>query len=68
MVEKIKNDLFSVQEAAEFLGISKSTIYRYISDGRLSAYRLGQKRLIRIKRQDLDKLLIPINPSEGENS
>ena len=68
MAEKIKNDLFSVQEAAEFLGISKSTIYRYISDGRLSAYRLGQKRLIRIKRQDLDKLLIPINPSEGENS
>lgn len=68
MAEKINKELFSVQEAAEFLGISKSTIYRYISNGQLLAYRLGKKRLIRIKWQHLDKLLIPINPGKGENS
>ena len=61
MTEKMQKELFSVQEAAKFLGISESTIRRYVSDGRLLAYRLGDERLIRIKRQDLDKLLSPIN-------
>ena len=61
MAEEMQKELFSVQEAAEFLGVSESTIRRYVSDGRLLAYRLGDERLIRIKRQDLDKLLSPIN-------
>ena len=61
MAEEMQKELFSVQEAAEFLGVSESTIRRYISDGRLLAYRLGDERLIRIKRPDLDKLLSPIN-------
>jgi len=56
----MKKELFSVQDATEFLGVSESTIRRYIADGRLSAYRLGNERLIRIKRQDLEKLLSPI--------
>lgn len=66
MVEEMHNELFSVQEAAEFLGVSESTIRRYIYDGQLLAYRLGNGRLIRIKRQDLEKLLSPINPSNSD--
>lgn len=66
MVEEMQNELFSVQEAAEFLGVSESTIRRYIYDGQLLAYRLGNGRLIRIKRQDLEKLLSPINPSNSD--
>ena len=61
MAEMMQKELFSVQEAAEFLGISESTIRRYISGGQLLAYRLNNDRLIRIKRQDLEKLLSPIN-------
>jgi len=68
MAEMMQKELFSVQEAAEFLGVSESTIRRYISDGRLLAYRLGDERLIRIKRQDLDKLLSPINHGSDEES
>ncbi len=66
MAEEMQKELFSVQEAAEFLGVSESTIRRYVSDGRLLAYRLGDERLIRIKRQDLDKLLSPINAGNDE--
>jgi len=66
MAEKVQKELFSVQEAAEFLGVSESTIRRYISDGRLLAYRLGDERLIRIKRHDLGKLLSPINVGNQE--
>jgi excisionase family DNA binding protein len=66
MVEDTQKELFSVQEAAEFLGVSASTVRRYISDGRLLAYRLGNERLIRIKQQDLYELLSPINNSNSE--
>jgi len=55
----------SVQEAAEFLRVSQTTIRRYISSGRLPAYRVGAERLIRIKHEDLVGLLSPIKrPSE----
>ena len=66
VVDEMRKVLFSVQEAAEFLGVSESTIRRYISDGRLLAYRLGEQRLIRIKRQDLEKLLSPINARNND--
>jgi excisionase family DNA binding protein len=64
----MQKELFSVQEAAEFLGVSESTIRRYISNGHLVAYRLNNDRLIRIKQQDLEKLLAPINPGNDEES
>lgn len=60
MNEETQKELFSVQEAAEFLRVSETTVRRYISDGRLPAYRLGDERLIRIKRQDLAGLLSPL--------
>ena len=66
MVEEIQRELLSVKEAAQFLGVSESTVRRYISDGRLLAYRLGNERLIRIKRQDLYELLSPINNCNNE--
>ena len=66
MAEQKLNELFSVQEAAQYLGVSENTVRRYILDGRLSAYRLGNERLIRIKRQHLEKLLTPIMPGNDE--
>lgn len=56
-------ELFSIQEAARFLAVSESTVRRYISCGRLLAYRLGNERLIRIKQRDLEALLFPVNPA-----
>jgi len=67
MAQQTIKELFSVQEVAKFLGVSENTVRRYILDGRLSAYRLGSGRLIRIRREDLEGLLIPIKPgNDGE--
>jgi len=49
----------NVKEAAAKSGMSEATIYRWISDGRLPAYRMGLRQ-IRIKKDDLDALLTPI--------
>jgi excisionase family DNA binding protein len=43
--------LFTAVEAAEQLGISRSTIYGLINCGRLRSVRIGAAR--RIRRQDL---------------
>lgn len=66
MAKNKLKELFSVQEVAEFLAVSEGTIRRYISDGRLPAYRLGNERLIRIKRQDLERLLSPLSSGSDE--
>ena len=48
-------DVLNVKQAAEYFGCSTDTIRNRIEDGSLPAYRMG-KRLIRIKRADLEKL------------
>lgn len=50
--------------AADFAGVSVKTIRRFIADGRIPAYRLG-KRVIRIRRSDLEALFVPIEPNEA---
>ena len=55
-----QKELLSVKEAAEFLGLSVSTIRRYIYDRRLPAYKIAGERLVRIRREDLEALLDPM--------
>ena len=43
---------FSVQEAANLLGINKPTLYRFIHTGQLPSYRIGRRRLIRAESLD----------------
>lgn len=43
------------QEAARYLGVTARTLYRFIDEGKLPAYRLG--RVIRLKVDDLDAFL-----------
>lgn len=57
--------LLSVDQAADALGCTSRTIRRYISDGRLTGYRVGP-RLIRIDAAELDRLLRPI-PTAGRS-
>jgi excisionase family DNA binding protein len=40
------------QEAARYLGVTPRTLYRFINDGRVAAYKIG--RVIRLQRADLD--------------
>jgi excisionase family DNA binding protein len=43
--------LFSVKEAAGFMGVHEMTVRKWIYSGRIRAYRAG--KLIRIKEEDL---------------
>lgn len=43
------------QEAARYLGIAPRTLYRFINDGRVAAFKFG--RVIRLRRADLDAFI-----------
>ncbi|MFA6046807.1 MAG: helix-turn-helix domain-containing protein [Phycisphaerales bacterium] len=47
-------------EAAEYLGCSPRTIRNYIASGRLPAYRVKGSKLLRVRRTDVDALLVRI--------
>jgi len=49
----------SLDEAAEYLGVTPRSIRRYIAEGRLPGYRLGKKQ-IRVRTSDVEALLTPI--------
>ena len=53
-----EREFYTVTEAARLLDVSRTTIWRWINDGRLGAYRVGG-RTIRIRRQDVRKMLRP---------
>jgi len=45
----------STGEAADRLGITPRTLYRFIDEGQVAAYRFG--RVIRLKATDVDKFI-----------
>ncbi|MAW72490.1 MAG: DNA-binding protein [Acidimicrobiaceae bacterium] len=45
----------SSKDAAEHIGVTRRTLYRFIDEGRIPAYRLG--RVIRLKRSDVDAFI-----------
>ncbi len=47
------NRLLTMDEASEYLGISKLTLYGWVSARRLGFVKVG--RLVKFKQQDLDK-------------
>jgi excisionase family DNA binding protein len=49
----------SIATAANILGCHVRTVRRYISDGRLTGYRMGP-RLIRVDMAEVEAMLSPI--------
>jgi excisionase family DNA binding protein len=47
---------FTVEEAAEYLCVSRRTIYKLTKEGRLPAFRIGKERHRRFRKEDLDKV------------
>jgi len=49
---------YSIAEVAALLGVSRVSVWRWISAGRLPVSRLGH-RTVRVKREDLAKIVLP---------
>jgi len=58
-------EIFTPQQAADYLQVDKETIYRYIRQGKLVASRLG--RTYRIPRRSIDLLLWATRTREDIN-
>ena len=52
----IAKEWFTVEEAAGYLSVYKRIIYKLIKEGRLPAFRIGQERHRRFRKEDLDKV------------
>lgn len=57
-------DLLTVEQAAQYLQVSQSSIRSYIRQGRLQAYRIAGKRKVLIPRTALLALLEPARPKK----
>lgn len=60
------HDRLTMAEASAYTGCSERTLRRYVSAGRLSAYRVGPRRLV-FRVADLDALVQPV-PTVGTRS
>ena len=60
----LTKEWYTVIEAAEYLGVSRRTIYKLTEEGRLPAFRIGQERHRRFRKQDLDNVPQTITKSE----
>ena len=59
------DDYVTVTEAATLLRVAPSTVRRWIREGDVSAYRLGQRR-IGLRRGDLVALITPVRAQAKE--
>jgi excisionase family DNA binding protein len=59
-----RRTLVSIEQAAELLGCTDRSIRRWITDGRLPAYRVANK-LVRLDLDDVYALLRPIPTAGG---
>ena len=56
--------LLTVEQAANYLHLSTSSIRSYIREGKLKAFRVAGLRKVLIQRSDLMALLEPARPTE----
>lgn len=59
-------ELLTVEQAAEYLQLSQSSIRSYIRQGKLNAFRVAGKRKVLIPIQELLKLLEPARAEQIE--
>lgn len=48
---------YTVDEAAQYLRVSRRTIYQLLEEGELTSYRVGKAGHKRFKREDLDRAM-----------
>jgi excisionase family DNA binding protein len=50
-------DVVSMQDAAKILHISRTTLWRYIRDGKIPALKYSTKKVL-IKREELERFVL----------
>jgi excisionase family DNA binding protein len=60
-------ELVSIRVGAQLTTLSEKTLRRYVSDGRLHAYRVGRK-LLRIDLNELQELIKPVSTAHRDAS
>ncbi|HAI86650.1 MAG TPA: hypothetical protein DCL63_06655 [Firmicutes bacterium] len=53
---KLEKEWLSVQEAADYLGVARPTIYRWAKESRIPIFKLS-KGVARVRRKDLETFL-----------
>ena len=61
-MEAVK-EVMTPEQVADYLQLSKDTVYRYIREGKLTASRLG--RNYRVPRENVDLFLLATSTSEA---
>lgn len=64
MVSILDGEYLTVPEAARVLQVSASTVWRWIASGKLSAYRVGPRK-IRVKKEDVLAMVTPVGKEEA---
>lgn len=59
---KLDKDLYTVEEVADMLGVSRQAVYRWFKQRGLRWVHLGARR--RVTREAIQEFLRPGNPSE----
>ena len=57
-VSRERVEWLTIPETLEYLKVSKSTLYECMSDGRLPFYYVKGTRQRRLKKQDVDSLMV----------
>lgn len=55
---------FSVPEASEYLSVSRGLLYSLMKDGRLKFYYITGTKQRRLKKEDLDALMVEGKPTD----
>ncbi len=65
-VQQMLREVMDIRQAAEYLGISGDTLYRYASEGFIPAFKLGNRW--RFKRSLLDAWMVKMSsPAAASN-
>jgi len=64
-MEKIKDRLLNVEQVKTMLKCSRSHVYNLISMGELSAFRIGERNGVRVKKSILEGFIKKREQVEG---
>lgn len=65
-VQQMVREVMDIRQAAEYLGISGDTLYRYASEGFIPAFKLGNRW--RFKRSLLDTWMVQMSGAKPHSN